>query len=101
MSKRYQNSRQRRDPNGKRYVETTINPKIEQELGDLYIISKRGDRLDCYAKKYYDDVTDWVVIAQANNLGKGSLVVPQGIQIRIPKRNTGFDDNVGSLNKGL
>lgn len=101
MSKRYQNSRIRKDKDGKRYVETTINPKIEKEVGDLYIISKRGDRLDHYAKKYYNNVTDWVVIAQANNLGKGTLIVPEGIQIRIPKRNTNFDDIVGLLNSSL
>jgi len=101
MSKRYKRTRVRKDINSKRYLETTINPKMEKELGDIYIISKRGDRLDTYAKKYYDDYTDWVVIAQANNLGKGSLVVPEGIQIRIPKSNTSFDDKVGSLNSGL
>ena len=101
MSKRYQYSKELKDINGKRYMETTINPKIEKELGDIYIISKRGDRLDYYAKKYYGDVSDWVVIAQANNLGKGTLNVPEGRQIRIPRKNVDFDDNIENLNNGL
>lgn len=101
MSKRYENSRLRRDSNGKRYRETTIHPKLEKKLGDLYIMSKRGDRLDYYAKKYYGDVTDWVIIAQANNLGKGTMVVPPGLQIRIPKNNSDYDNLVGLINNNL
>jgi len=101
MSKRYQSSAILRDTSGKRYFETTIAPKIEQELGDRYIISKRGDRLDHYAKKYYGNVTDWVVIAQANHLGKGTLVVPPGLQIRIPRNNSDYDSATESLNERL
>ena len=101
MSSRYQYSKERKDTKGKRYVETTLISKVEREFGDIYIISKRGDRLDYYAKKYYGDVTDWVVIAQANHLGKGSMNVPEGMQIRIPRANTNFDDNIENLNDGL
>jgi hypothetical protein len=101
MSKRYQHSRLKKDTNGKRHRETTIHPKLEKELGDLYIMSKRGDRLDAYAKKYYNNVSDWVVIAQANKLGKGTMIVPPGIQIRIPKKNTDYDNLVGFVNRGL
>lgn len=101
MSNRYQSSAILKDTNGKRYVETTVPPKIEQELGDRYIISKRGDTLDYYAKKYYGNVTDWVVIAQANHLGKGTLNVPPGVQIRIPRNNSDYDAKSENLNDGL
>ena len=32
----------------------------------------------------YNDVTLWWVIAAANGLGKGSLIVPQNTLLRIP-----------------
>ena len=101
MSDRYRGSKVLKDEVGKRYRETTIYPKIERQLGDIYIISKRGDRLDAYAKKYYGDVTDWVIIAQANHLGKGSLEVPVGVQIRIPLKEEDFDSEVERLNEEL
>jgi len=101
MSERYKYSKTLKDLSGKRYKETTIYPKVEKQLGDIYIISQRGDTLDYYAKKYYGDSTDWVIIAQANNLGKGSLNVEPGLQIRIPLNNDGFDNDVDNLNIGL
>jgi len=101
MSDRYKSSKIIKDNDGKRYRETTIYPKVEKQLGDIYFMSKRGDRLDGYAKKYYGDSTDWVIIAQANHLGKGSMEVPAGIQIRIPLKLEDFDDEVEKLNEEL
>ena len=51
---------------------------------DIYIYSKRSDRLDTLAYRYYRDVRFWVFIALANNIGKGTLVVPPGFRLRIP-----------------
>ena len=59
-------------------------PSIPHSENDIYIITRDSDRLDLLAGQYYEDVTLWWVIATANNLGKGTLVVPPGLQIRIP-----------------
>jgi hypothetical protein len=40
--------------------------------------------LDTLAQQFYQDTTLWWVIANANNIGKGSFDVPAGMQIRIP-----------------
>ena len=36
------------------------------------------------AYEYYNDQSQWWVIAQANHLGKGTLAIKPGIRIRIP-----------------
>lgn len=67
---------------GKYY--TSKLPLYEIRDTDLYIFSREGDRLDSLANSFYSDPTLWWIIANANNLGKGSLMIPPGIQLRIP-----------------
>jgi len=64
--------------------QTTHYPNFPKRPTDLYIISREQDRLDLLANEFYKDPRFWWVLARANNLGKGSLDVPMGIQIRIP-----------------
>ena len=64
--------------------ETTIFTSTERTNSDYYITSKITDRLDLLAYKYYGDTSLWWIIAIANNIGKGSLFIEPGIQIRIP-----------------
>jgi len=65
-------------------LRTTVYPPIPHSEEDIYIITRDSDRLDLIAGQYYEDVQLWWVIAAANNLGKGTLVVPPGKQLRIP-----------------
>jgi len=76
-----------------RYKETQIQsgryltsrlPSYKIQETDLYIFSREGDRLDLLANSFYSDPQLWWIIADANNLGKGSLMVPPGLQLRIP-----------------
>ena len=76
--------------------ETVTYPKFERKETDIYIITNEGDRLDLLANQYYTDPRFWFVIARANNLGKGTLKVPPGIQLRIPQNIT---DIFGELNR--
>jgi len=69
---------------GKKYYPTFRYPMIEEKLSDIYIIGSYADRLDNLAYSYYKDPTLWWIIAEANNIGKGDLLVPVGKQIRIP-----------------
>jgi nucleoid-associated protein YgaU len=65
---------------------TTITPKIARDNTDIFIRTRAGDRLDNLAFEFYEDVTLWWVIANANNLGKGTYAVPPGTKLRIPLR---------------
>ena len=63
---------------------TTMLPIISEQETDLYIISRDGDRLELLANEFYYDPGLWWIIAEANNIGKGTTVVEPGIQLRIP-----------------
>ena len=88
--RRYLNNRKARGTHGKNFehYRTNIYPKIERHTDDIYIITRMDDRLDIIAWEYYKDVTLWWVIAEANGIGKGGLMVEVGKQIRIPSQLT-------------
>jgi nucleoid-associated protein YgaU len=65
-------------------LKTTKYPAYEKRSSDRYIFSRDQDRLDLLANEFYKDPRYWWVIAEANQLGKGTLDVPAGIQLRIP-----------------
>ena len=68
-----------------RRLETTIHPSFSKlHADDTYILSQEGDRLDNLAKEFFGDEVFWHVIAKANGIGKGTLMVPPGMIIRIP-----------------
>jgi len=82
---RYDSSKKRKDKEtGRNFYATIIYPKIERSTEDIYIRARIGDRLDHLAFEYYNDVSLWWIIAQANGLGKGSMAIIAGTQIRIP-----------------
>jgi hypothetical protein len=64
--------------------ETALIVDFEYRESDYYIFAREGDRLDSLAEQFYQDVSLWWIIANTNNLGKGSMDVPAGMQIRIP-----------------
>ena len=51
----------------------------------MYIRIDNMTRLDTLSYEFYNDALYWWVIADANGLGKGSLVVPAGTILQIPK----------------
>lgn len=71
------------DTENRRYKKTVYDLPLRNEV-DKFIISREGDRLDLLANEFYQDATKWWIIAEANQLGKGSFTVPPGIQLRIP-----------------
>ena len=67
---------------------TVIYPNNPIDLqNDIYIRTTTADRLDKLALNFYDDASKWWIIASANGLGKGTLIIPQNTRIRIPDRN--------------
>jgi hypothetical protein len=81
---RYANQTTSNRYDGKRVLLTTLYPVVPIRSTDIFIESNEMMTLDFLAQKYYKDPTLWWIIARANSLGKGSLEVPIGIQIRIP-----------------
>ena len=100
MSSRYQNRKTllKKDTK-KRYLESTIYPKIKANDNDFYIISEAGDRLDLLANKYYNDKTKWWIIATANNINDATFYVEPGIQLRIPSDVNAVMNSLEKLNK--
>ena len=73
--------------NEQRRFASTIIPNIPTSAEDIYIQTTSIERLDKLANKFYGDSTLWWVIAAANFLGKGTVVIPQNTTLRIPANN--------------
>ena len=72
-------------------LNTARLPLIPTSPEDRFIFSRTGDRLDNLAFQFYGDPKHWIILAIANNLGKGSLNVPPNIQLRIPPKSILID----------
>jgi phage tail protein X len=75
---------------------------------DIYVYTTQGDRFDILAQQYYQNSSLWWVISIANtgNAGAGtlvslpqnSLIIPEGIQIRIPSNYANIIRNFNAIN---
>lgn len=99
MVNRYIDINGKLDERGKRVMKPLLYPPIPRSVNDIYILTTPGDRLDLLAKKYYGDVGYYWMIAQANGIGKGSLTIPIGVQLRIPKEISTILQDYRDLNK--
>ena len=93
---RYNTTTAIRNQFGKQIAKTTII-SMPFSSNDIYIRTTSIERLDLLANTFYGDVSDWYKIANANNLGKGSLWVPTDTVLRIPNISK-FDDYITKLN---
>ena len=75
-----------------------IYPPIPRDIGDTYVVTDNEDRLELLAFKYYGDVNDYWIIAEANGLGKGTQYIEPGTQLRIPTNIQKIKDNFNTLN---
>ena len=107
MINRYQNIPKEKI-DGKTVYKTSRYPEIPLSENDIYVISTQGDRFDVLAQQYYGDSSLWWVISIANtgNAGAGTLpvlpqntlIIPEGIQIRIPNNISLIIDSYNKLN---
>lgn len=82
---RYNNNITKKTSDGRRYYKGKIYPDVPYLATDQYVITTIGDRLDTIAYSYYGDSELWWIISVANNnVTKGSMFPPPGIQLRIP-----------------
>ena len=65
---------------------TSRYPEVPITSDDIYVYTTQGDRFDVLALQYYKDSSLWWIISIANTdkLPQNSLIIPEGIQIRIP-----------------
>jgi hypothetical protein len=73
-------------------LSTMIIPVPDFSSQDIYIQTSSPERLDKLAQTFYGDSTKWWIIANANALGKGTIMVPKNKTLRIPP-----DDNMLNL----
>jgi phage tail protein X len=82
---RYQNIPVIKSTTGKQMYATSRYPEIPLSENDIYVYTTQGDRYDVLALNYYGDSSFWWIIASANpNIDLMTLVIPEGVQIRIP-----------------
>jgi phage tail protein X len=85
--------------NGKRIYQTVRYPEIPLNENDIYVYTTQGDRFDILAQQYYGDQSYWWIISIANaSLLQNSLVIPEGIQLRIPFDLVGILSSFNLLN---
>ena len=82
---RYQNIPETKIDKKLVYV-TSRYPEVPLSENDIYVYTTQGDRFDVLALQYYKDSSLWWVISIANTniLPQNSLIIPEGLQIRIP-----------------
>ncbi len=95
---RYQNIPQTKIDK-KRIYQTSYYPEIPLTENDIYVYTVQGDRFDSLSYDYYNDSSLWWVISIANSsLPQNSLVIPEGIQIRIPANYVNVVQNFTKIN---
>ena len=83
---------------GKLVYKTVRYPEVPLSSEDIYVYTQQGDRFDILAKQFYQDSSLWWVIAIGNpQVTLGSLIIPEGIQLRIPA----FPANVVNIYKTI
>jgi phage tail protein X len=96
---RYQNTPIEKSTTGKRIYKTVRYPDIPLSENDIYVYTVQGDRYDILAQQYYSDSSLWWIISIANEqLAQNSLIIPEGIQIRIPANPQGVLDIYNQIN---
>lgn len=93
---------------GNLVYKTSRYPEIPLSSNDIYVYTTQGDRFDTLAQQYYGDSSLWWVISIANtatagtnlpsDLPQNTLVIPQGIQIRIPSNYVAVVQSFNTIN---
>ena len=85
----------------KRYYKRVKYPPIPPQTGDLYAITRGGDRLDLLAHQFYKDKKLWWVIATANPdvIRRDSFYLEPGLSLRIPSNILSIINSFEKLNQ--
>ena len=99
MINRYESIPTTTNETNKRVTRFVLYPPIPRDVSDIYLMTTPGDRLDLIAYKYYGDVGYWWIIAEANAIGKGSMTIPVGMQLRVPTQISQIIRDYENLNQ--
>jgi len=80
-----------KDDKGISRKSTTILPAVPSTPQDVFIVTTSPERLDKLAYTFYGDSTLWWVIAAANGLGRGTFIIAENTNIRIPAQENIID----------
>jgi len=72
---------------GTEVFRSTMPTKVFPADDDIIITPDDAQRFDWLAFEYYGSAALWWVIASVNNLTDGSMHVPPGTRVRIPRRS--------------
>ena len=79
---------------------TVRYPEVPLSSEDIYVYTQQGDRFDVLARQYYQDSSLWWVIAISNpQITLGSLLIPSGLQLRIPAFPSDVVNEYNTINK--
>ena len=95
---RYATSIELKTDLGFRRRATVILAAPTADINDTYIQVTSPELLTKLAYNFYGDVDSWWIIAAANGLGKGTLIVPSNTILRIPS-NASIDLVVNEINR--
>jgi len=85
---------------GASFYSTAKYPKIPLSENDIYVLTEETDRLDLLASQFYGDPSLWWVISIANEqLSQSSLLLPAGMQLRIPVNVSQVTNLYNKLNR--
>jgi phage tail protein X len=85
---------------GKLVYKTVRYPEVPLSSEDIYVYTQQGDRFDILARQYYQDSSLWWVIAISNpQITLGSLLIPSGLQLRIPAFPANVVNEYNTINK--
>jgi phage tail protein X len=100
MANRYQNIPKSKI-NGKEVYVTSRYPEVPLSENDIYVYTTQGDRFDTLAQQYYNDSSLWWIISIANTdqLSQNTLVIPSGLQIRIPDNPSNVVKSFNRINQ--
>jgi phage tail protein X len=98
---RYTHTNIKRNSLKNRVFKTTLYPKIPILDSDIFTMSKKGDRLDLLAFKYYGDTSLWWIIALANDIDDANFTLKSGLDIRIPTDTAQIFSDLEELNRGF
>lgn len=86
--------------NGILVYKTSRYPEVPLSENDIYVYTSQGDRFDTLAQQFYKDSSLWWIISIANTdkLNQNALVIPPGLQIRIPANYNSVISAFNSIN---
>ena len=99
QNNRYEVAGLKANKNNKRVLRSILYPPIPNSSSDVYILAAPGTRLDTLASIYYNDVSKWWILAEANSIGKGTFTIEPGLQLRIPINIDKIINEYRELNK--